>query len=102
MTRIRFGGSPLARPLSPVKGLPGEQAEPTPLPAPVKLSLPAYLLAALLRYRSGMTCQLIAGLLGVDHSTISVTTRHIADLLASQGTVITPGPHRIRTLDDLH
>ncbi len=70
--------------------------------APVKLSLPAYLLAALLRYRSGMTCQLIAGLLGVDHSTISVTTRHIADLLASQGTVITPGPHRIRTLDDLH
>jgi hypothetical protein len=49
-----------------------------------------------------MTCQLIAGLLGVDHSTISVTTRHIADLLASQGTVTTPGPHRIRTLDDLH
>jgi hypothetical protein len=69
---------------------------------PVKLSLPAYLLAALLRYRSGMTCQLIAGLLGVDHSTISVATRHIAGLLAAQGTAITPGPHRIRTLDDLH
>src|SRR5690242_4980745 len=69
---------------------------------PVKLSLPACLLAALLRYRSGMTCQLIAALLGVDHSTISVTTRHIAALLTAQGTVITPGPHRIRTLDDLH
>jgi Rhodopirellula transposase DDE domain len=70
--------------------------------APVKLSLPAYLLAAIYRYRSGMSCQLIAGLLGVDHSTISVATRHIAGLLAAQGTVITPGPYRIRTLDDLH
>jgi hypothetical protein len=70
--------------------------------APVKLSLPAYLLAAIYRYRSGMSCQLIAGLFGVDHSTISVATRHIAGLLAAQGTAITPGPYRIRTLDDLH
>jgi hypothetical protein len=70
--------------------------------APVKLSLPAYLLAALLRYRLGMTCQAIAALLDVDHSTISVTTRHIAALLTAQGTPITPGTHRIRTLHDLH
>ena len=70
--------------------------------APVKLSLPACLLAAIYRYRLGMTCQAIAGLLGVDHSTISVTTRHIAGLLAQHGTAITPGPHRIRTPGDLH
>ena len=69
--------------------------------APVKLSLPAYLLAALCRYRLGMTCQAIADLLAVDHSTISVTTRHIADLLTQHGAAITPGPHRIRTLQDL-
>ena len=60
--------------------------------APVKLSLPAYLLAALYRYRLGMTCQAIAALLGVDHSTISVTTRHIAALLAGQGTARHPRP----------
>src|ERR1019366_5073047 len=65
-------------------------------------SLPACLLAAIYRYRLGMTCQAIAGLLGVDHSTISVTTRHIAGLLAQHGTAITPGPHRIRTPGDLH
>jgi hypothetical protein len=70
--------------------------------APVKLSLPAYLLAALLRYRLGMTCQAIAALLDVDHSTISVTTRHTAALLAAQGTPITPATHPIRTLHDLH
>jgi transposase len=69
--------------------------------APVKLSLPACLLAALYRYRLGMTCQAIAGLLGVDHSTISVATRHIAGLLSGQGSAITPGPHRIRSLGDL-
>jgi hypothetical protein len=70
--------------------------------APVKLSLAACLLAALYRYRLGMTCQLIADLLGAGHSTVSVATRHIADLLSRSGTAITPGPHRLRTLDDLH
>src|ERR1700722_8936261 len=45
--------------------------------APLKLSLPAYLLAAICRYRLGMTCQHIAALFDVDHSTISVVTRHI-------------------------
>ena len=69
--------------------------------APVKLSLAACLLGALYRYRLGMTCQLIADLLSVDHSTVSVATRHIADLLSRNGTAITPGPHRLRTLDDL-
>ena len=69
--------------------------------APVKLSLPAYLLAALCRYRAGMTCQAIAALPGVDHSVISVTTRHIAALPADAGTPLTPGPHRLRTVADL-
>ncbi len=69
--------------------------------APVKLSLPAYLLAALYRYRLGMTCQAIAGLFAVDHSTISVTSREIAGMLAQQGTALSPGPHRIRTVDHL-
>ena len=69
--------------------------------APLKLSLPAYLLAAILRYRLGMTCQHIAAVFGVDHSTISVVTRHIADLLRRDGTVITPGPDRLRTAADL-
>jgi len=69
--------------------------------APLKLSLPAYLLATLYRYRLGMTCQAIAALLGVDHSTISVTTRHTAALLARHGTTLAPGPDPIRTLHDL-
>ena len=69
--------------------------------APVSLSLPACLLAALCRYRLGMTCQHIAGLLGVDHSAISIATRHIADLLSRSATPITPGPDRLRTTSDL-
>ncbi len=69
--------------------------------APLKLSLPAYLLAAIYRYRLGMTCQHIAAALGVDHSTISVATRHLAGLLTRQGTTLTPGPHRIRSAQDL-
>ena len=59
------------------------------------------MLAALYRYRLGMTCQAIAALLGAGHTTISATTREIAALLARQGTALSPGPHRIRTLDDL-
>ena len=69
--------------------------------APVKLSLPAYLLAAIYRYRLGMTCQHIAAMLAVDQSLISTATREIASLLASAGTPLTPGPHRLRTLSDL-
>jgi Rhodopirellula transposase DDE domain len=69
--------------------------------APLKLSLPACLLAAIYRYRLGMTCQHIADVFGVDHSTISVATRHIADLLRRDGTVIAPGPDLLRTAGDL-
>jgi hypothetical protein len=48
-----------------------------------------------------MTCQAIADLPGVDHSTISVITRHIAGPLRQHGTAITPGPDPIRTLASL-
>ena len=68
---------------------------------PFKLSLDAYLLAAVCRYRLGMTCRAIAALLAIDPSIISVTTRQIAGLLARAGTPLTPGPHRLRTLSDL-
>jgi hypothetical protein len=69
--------------------------------APLKLSLPACLLAAIYRYRPSMTCQAIADLFAVGHSTISVVTRHINGLLTDQDTAITPGPRRIRSLQDL-
>jgi transposase len=69
--------------------------------APVTLTLPACLLAAFCRYRLGMTCQHIAGLLDVDQSAISAATRNIAGLLSRRGTPITPGPGRLRTASDL-
>jgi transposase len=67
-----------------------------------RLPLPAGLLATFCRYRLGMTCQHIATLLGADPSAISIATRHIAGLLARNGTPVTPGPTRLHTLDDLH
>ena len=69
---------------------------------PVKLPLPACLLAAFCRYRLGMPCQAIAAIFSVHHSTISTATRHIAALLARHDTAITPGPARIRTAAGLH
>jgi hypothetical protein len=62
-----------------------------------RLTLPACLLAALYRYRLGMTGQAIAGLLAADPSVISVATREIAALLPAASIVLTPGPHTIRT-----
>ena len=70
--------------------------------APLKLSLPACLLAAIYRYRLGMAGRHIAGLLSVDPSTISVATRHIASLLGPGHHALQPGPHRLRTPADLH
>jgi len=70
-------------------------------PGPVKLGLAGYLLAAVYRYRLGMTCRAIAVLLDIDPSVISIATRKIAALLADAGTPLTPGPDRLRTLADL-
>jgi hypothetical protein len=66
-----------------------------------RLGLDAQLLAAIYRYRLGMTCQHIATLLAIDPSAISIATRHIACLLSRDGTVLTPGPHRLRSTGDL-
>ena len=49
----------------------------------VKLTLPASLLAAVYRYRLGMTCAAIGALLGADHSAVSVATRKIAAIPAA-------------------
>jgi Helix-turn-helix of DDE superfamily endonuclease len=64
---------------------------------PVKLSLDAQLLAALYRYRLGMTCQLLAAIFAIDLSVISIATRHVAGLLSQRGTVITPAAIPVRT-----
>jgi len=49
----------------------------------VKLTPAACLLAAIYRYRLGMTCTAIAALLDVDHTAISTATRRIAALPAA-------------------
>jgi Rhodopirellula transposase DDE domain len=70
--------------------------------APARLTLPAIVLAAICRYRLGMTCDTIAALLGIDPSCISRDTRRAAALLTAAGHPVTPGPARLRTLHDLH
>jgi hypothetical protein len=50
---------------------------------PRRLTLDACLLAAVYRYRLGMTCAAIGALLGVDHSSVSVATRKIAAIPAA-------------------
>jgi hypothetical protein len=50
---------------------------------PRKLTVTACLLAAVYRYRLGMTCAAIAALLGADPATISVATRKIAAIPAA-------------------
>ena len=66
-----------------------------------RLTLPAALLAAICRYRLGMTGRATAALLAIDPSVISIATRRIAALLQTSGTPLTPGPHQLRTLEDL-
>jgi Rhodopirellula transposase DDE domain len=50
---------------------------------PRRLTPAAALLAAVYRYRLGMTCAAIGALLGVDHSSVSVATRKIAAIPAA-------------------
>ena len=50
---------------------------------PRRLTPDACLIAAIYRYRLGMTCAAIGALLGVDHSSISVATRKIAAIPAA-------------------
>ena len=71
---------------------------------PRTLTLDACLLAAVYRYRLGMTCAAIGALLGVDHSSVSVATRKIAAIPAA-APLLTPGtadnpPHDTLTTPD--
>ena len=70
----------------------------------VKLALPGALLAAIYRYRLGMTCQAIADLLHVDPSVISTATRRIAAQPAAAPLLAppkadTPPAHTLTTPD---
>src|SRR5579859_4630012 len=67
-----------------------------------RLTPQARLLAAVCRYRLGMTGRAIAALFGIDTSVISIATREIAALTGTATGPLTPGPVRLRTLDDLH
>jgi Rhodopirellula transposase DDE domain len=67
-----------------------------------RLTPQARVLAAVYRYRLGMTGRAIAALLGIDTSVISIATREIAALAGTATGPLAPGPVRLRTLDDLH
>lgn len=66
-----------------------------------RLTPQARVLAAVYRYRLGMTGRAIAALLAIDPSAISTATREIAALAGTATGPLTPGPVRLRTLDDL-
>ncbi|HLK74868.1 MAG TPA: ISAzo13 family transposase [Streptosporangiaceae bacterium] len=67
-----------------------------------RLTPQARVLAAVYRYRLGMTGRAIAALLGIDTSVISIATRQIAALAGTATGPLAAGPVRLRTLDDLH
>jgi hypothetical protein len=67
-----------------------------------RLTPQARVLAAVYRYRLGMTGRAIAALLAIDPSVISTATRQIAGLAGTATGSLAPGPVRLRTLDDLH
>ena len=67
-----------------------------------RLTSQARLLAAICRYRLGMTGRAIAALFGTDPSVISIATREIAALAGTAAGPLAPGPVRLRTLNDLH
>jgi Rhodopirellula transposase DDE domain len=67
-----------------------------------RLTPPARVLAAVFRYRLGMTGRAIAALLGIDPSAISIATREIAALAGTAAGPLAPGPVQLRTLSDLH
>jgi hypothetical protein len=68
--------------------------------ARARLTPRARLLAAVCRYRLGMTCRAIAALLEIDKSAISIATRQIAAIPGTAG-LLAPGPVQFRTLDGL-
>jgi hypothetical protein len=67
-----------------------------------RLTPQARLLAAVFRYRLGMTGRAVAALFGIDTSVISIATRQIAALTGTATGPLAPGPVQLRTLNDLH
>ena len=67
-----------------------------------RLTPRARLLAAVFRYRLGMTGRAIAALFDIDPSVISIATREIAALAGTATGPLAPGPVQLRTLNDLH
>jgi len=67
-----------------------------------RLTPQARVLAAICRYRLGMTGRAIAALFRIDSSVISTATREIAAILGTAAGPLTPGPVHLRTLNDLH
>jgi hypothetical protein len=70
--------------------------------ARARLTTQARLLAAICRYRLGMTGRAIAALFEIDKSVISTATREIAAILGTATGPLTPGPAQLRTLAGLH
>jgi Rhodopirellula transposase DDE domain len=70
--------------------------------ARARLTPPARLLAAICRYRLGMTSPAIAALFEIDKSAISIATREVAAILGTGTGPLAPAPAQLRTLTDLH
>ena len=70
--------------------------------ARARLTTQARLLAAICRYRLGMTCRAIAALFEIDKSVISIATREIAAIPGTATGPLAPGPAQLRTLAGLH
>ena len=74
---------------------------PTGPTGPTHLSLEAHVLATCYRQHLAMPCHLIATLLGVHETSISLATTRTTPLLAQHGITITPATTRIPTLTAL-
>ncbi len=66
-----------------------------------KMDLAGHVLATVLHLRLHLPAAALAPLLGADRTTVSHAISLTRDLLAATATVITPGPDRLRTTDDL-
>jgi hypothetical protein len=69
--------------------------------APFKYPLETQLLAAIYRYRPGMTCTRIGALPGAHQSTIGQASQAITSLPGPGHPALAPGPVRVRTPSDL-
>jgi hypothetical protein len=66
-----------------------------------RITLPARLLAVILRDRHGLPCHAVAALLGIRHELTSRYTTGTRALLTQIGHPIQPAPRQLATLDDL-